>query len=213
MNTRLFKIIWAPTIGSWAILWAIYIDSVKRFQVLTQPPLLVVAYMLCSAYLAYRFYRSFSSSSESDSVTTVSQGYSNLWSLLVAAITSLTGTILHQTGSYWLIAAVAGTVVIIEVIGGLGSYSDEQLTAGSEVRSQERTGSISTKEEYSQELLNLSRVFAGDREIDIEIERIRSILNYSSFFRSPKAAVHLAALRDPTKLDKNHVLETLRGIA
>jgi len=213
MNTRLFKIIWAPTIGSWAILWAIYFDSVKRFQVLTQPPLLVVAYMLCSAYLVYRFYRSLSGSSESDSVTTVSQGYSSLWSLLVATIISLTGTILHQTGSYWLIATVVATVVIIEVIGGLGSYSDEQLTAGSEARSRERTGYISTKEEYTQELLNLSRAFAGDREIDIEIERIRSILNYSSFFRSPKAAVDLAALRDPSKLDKNHVLETLRDIA
>ena len=213
MNTRLFKIIWAPTIGSWAILWAIYFDSVKRFQVLTQPPLLVVAYMLCSAYLAYRFYRSVSSSSESDSVTTVSQSYASLWSLLVAAIITLTGTALQQTGNHWLVAAVAGIVVIIEVIGGLGSYSDEQLTAGFQARSQERSSSISIKEEYSQELSSLSRAFAGDQEVAIEIERIRSILNYSSFFRSSRAAADLAALRDPSKLGKNHVLETLRGIS
>jgi hypothetical protein len=213
MNTRLFKIIWAPTIGSWAILWAIYLDSVRRFQVLTQPPLLVVAYMLCSAYLAYKFYRSVSTSSESDSVTTVSQSYASLWFLLVAAIISLTGTALQQTGNYWLVAAVAGIAVIIEVIGGLGSYSDEQLTTGFEARSLERSTAISIKEEYSQEFLNLSKAFLGDPDINNEIERIRSVLNYSSFFRSSQAAVYLAALRDPSKRDKDHVIETLRGIS
>ena len=213
MNTRLFKIIWLPTIGSWAILWAIYLDSVQRLQALTQAPLLVVAYMLCSAYLAYKFYQSVSTSSESDSVTTVSQSYASLWSLVVAAIITLTGTILQQTGNYWLVAAVAGIVIIVELIGGLGSYSDEQLTAGFEARSQERNNSNSIKEEYSRELSNLSKAFAGDQDISNEIERIRTILNYSSFFRSSRAPAYLVQLREPSKLDKSHVLETLRGIS
>jgi len=213
MNTRLFKIIWLPTIGSWAILWAIYLDSVQRLQALTQAPLLVVAYMLCSAYLAYKFYQSVSTSSESDSVTTVSQSYASLWSLVVAAIIALTGTILQQTGNYWLVAAVAGIVIIVELIGGLGSYSDEQLTAGFEARSQERNNSNSIKEEYSRELSNLSKAFAGDQDISNEIERIRTILNYSSFFRSSRAPAYLVQLREPSKLDKSHVLETLRGIS
>lgn len=212
MNSRLFKIIWAPTIGSWAILWAIYFEAFTRLQALTQPPLLIVTYMLASGYLAYRFDVSISKARSKDSITTVSQSYATLWTTVVAGLISLTGTVIQQTGNPWLVAAVAGTLVVSTVVEGLGSYSDEQLTAGFEERSKEREKALTVKEGFSQQLAILSKIFSENQEVLTETARIREIVNYSSYFRSERAAEDLSMLRDSKATNPKPVLEILRGI-
>ena len=89
---------------------------------------------------------------------------------------------------------------------GLFDYSNEQLEEKFLERSSERNFSIESRDLWEVYLDQIESKFANSSKIQNEIERIRKILPYSSFFRSEKSKIIME------QVEKIHNEENLLSI-
>ena len=208
MKNTAFSIIWAPIIGTWAFLWAIYIDMPESSSSEAAQPISIIAFMIATAYLGFRF--STTLSNNKDSIAKVSSGYTLLWALAVATAIAFTSALSKQVDNPWMSASILGCVVVDIVSGGFIKISNEQLTSGFANRSEERIKSINVKDQFSSELDRINYLYSNNSAIADEIQRIRTILPYTSFTRSSDATLVLNQLRESST--ETTVLSALRRV-
>jgi len=206
MNLRHVKIIWTPIVGAWSFLVAIYIGSLDGRSVFDRPPSVVITYIFVSSFLAIRSSVELDRASGSvDSVYKVSNLYSSVWSLLVATLIALIGTLASRGSGLWASSFVLSSLVVFLVSNGLSDYSNDQLSHGARFRAESREVAIDLRVSYKTLLAELAIRYFDNSVLQHEIARVLKIIPYSSYFRSETAASILPSLRsesDPERLAK-----------
>jgi len=184
MNNQLLKVIWIPLLGIWGLLFAIYFDTFKNSSGLVGFPVLIACYIATSSFLSYKLRADFQLAGEEDSVTTVSKGYSAISCLVIATVITVIGTIAYQSSNPWVCLSVISCAVVFLFYDGLSSYSQEQITLGNTQRVVERNNALASRVKFKNFLNTLLQSHPSpDRSIELEVSRILSIIEYSSYFR------------------------------
>jgi len=183
MNSRLFKVIWLPVIGIWALFVVIYIESIKASSGLIGLPVLPIVYVVVSAFLAYKLKDDLEPGRNGDSIITVAKGYAAIGCLGSATVISFIGILLYQSANPWFCIAVAACPIALIVIEGLSGYSEEQLTEGFEHRSAPRAKANEDRKLFKAYLnTRINSVESVEPEVAFQLHRILQIVDYSSFF-------------------------------
>lgn len=183
MNSRLFKVIWLPVIGIWALFVVIYFESVKSSSGLAGLPVLLIVYVVVSAFLAYKLKDDLEPGRNGDSIITVAKGYAAISCLGSATVISFIGILLYQSLNPWFCIAVAACPIVLIVIEGLSGYSEEQLTKGFDRRSAPRAKANEDRKLFKAYLnTRINSVESVEPEVAFQLHRILQIVDYSSFF-------------------------------
>ncbi len=180
---RSFYIFWIPIIGFWFLLLTIYIN--KEFGDLKILPSILYFF---SSFLTIFSIQNIISSSEYDVIIKNAKARGLLTCLLISSI-SILFDFFYFDESKSLVPSFV--IIFSSIIGlflsGLFDFSQEQLNEKFLDRSSERNFSIKSRERWVLYLDKLEENFPASERVQNEINRIRKILPYSSFFRNKNA--------------------------
>ena len=122
-------------------------------------------------------------------------------SSVIILLNTLSGTN-NETNEIWSSILVLIPLVINFIIYSLVDYQEEQLTTGFDSRSKNRNESLLVVKDWEQHLLSLSRTYKNNDVLISEIERIKNIVNYSSFFRSTESKDLLTKIKSSSNTNE-----------
>ena len=197
-NFRNLSIFWIPLIGFWAFL-AVIIISMEFSGFMPYIPIII--YVFFTALIAYNL-QSEITGSKFDDITKVSKSRAAISCLLVSSLIILTHLFLHSIPTTLsIILSLVPPVIYIFIIG-LFSFSNEQLLEGNKARSKQRNFSITSRESWGNYIEESSISLKENKDILSEIQRIKNILDYSSFFRSEKSIELLTKVKETNNIDE-----------
>ena len=177
-----FYVFCLPLLGFWALLLTIYLN--RDFESSKVVPTLI--YVICSGLTVYNIQKLITGS-EYDPIVKNSRTRGLLVCLFISTLSILVEFSLEET-TYLLpsIIIILSTVASF-FLTGLFEYSNEQLEEKFLERSSERNLSIESRELWDLYLDELETNYINSNNIQKEIDRIRKILPFSSFFRGEKS--------------------------
>tara|TARA_B100000579_G_C22649550_1_gene765508 strand:- start:372 stop:917 length:546 start_codon:yes stop_codon:yes gene_type:complete len=173
------------------------------------PYIPIIIYFIFSATLSYNIQTEIKSI-EIDDITKVSKTNFSIRFLLISSLIVLLHLFIHQIPSIISIIFSLVPCFIYAFFSGLFSYSNEQLIEGNQFRSRERNFSIDARKEWSEYLDESLMSQNSNKDIIFEIDRIKNILQYSSFFRTEKSSDLLDKLRNAN--DNIEILVILKKV-
>ena len=203
---RNLSVFWIPLIGFWAFLAVITLSmGYSGFM----PYIPIIIYIVFSSLLVYNL-QSEITGSKFDDITKVTKSKAAISCLLVSSLIVLTHLFIHSIPTKISIILSLVPLVIYIFISGLFSFSNEQLLEGNKARSMQRDFSITSRESWGNYIEELSISFQNNKAILLEINRIKNILDYSSFFRSEKSIELLNKVKASNDIDQ--ILLILRKV-
>lgn len=193
-SSRTFRLAWLPVFTWWAFLVVLYAGQWPYPWGYRGLPLLLIIYLVASSYLASRLQQLLSSMTRRrETVTQITRLYALIACLLVSSLIAAAGTLTAQSGSLWICFTTAVPVVIYTVMEALTDVADQQAEEQS-TRCEERDNSMLQRAEWHQMLAATTAALPEDGAIAEQVDRIRRLLPYSSFFRSSQATTQLQIL-------------------
>ena len=201
MKLRLFGITWFPLLAFWAFLLALANGrefNTSGFYI----PFLI--YALTSSVFIFLAQKELSES-VGDAISGISRLNSILLCLCASSVIILLNTLSgtnNETNEIWSSILVLIPLVINFIIYSLVDYQEEQLTTGFDSRSKNRNESLLVVKDWEQHLLSLSKTYKNNDVLISEIERIKNIVNYSSFFRSTESKGLLTKIKSSSNTNE-----------
>ncbi len=196
-NFRNLSVFWTPLIGFWAFLVVIAVSmEFSGFM----PYLPIIIYIGFTTLLAYNL-QSEIAGSKFDDITKVTKSKATINCLLVSSLIVLAHLFIHSIPTSLSVILSLVPPVIYIFISGLFSFSNQQLLEGNKTRSIQRDFSIKSRESWGNYIEELSISFKNNKDILLEINRIKNILDYSSFFRSEKSIELLNKVKASKNID------------
>ena len=196
-NFRNLSVFWLPLIGFWAFL-AVIIVSMEFSGFMPYIPIII--YIVFTTLLAYNL-QSEITGSKFDDITKVTKSKATISCLLVSSLIVLSHLFIHSIPTTLSIILSLVPFVIYIFISGLFSFSNEQLLEGNKARSIQRDFSITARESWGNYIEESSIALKDNKDISLEINRIKNILDYSSFFRSEKSIDLLTKVKATNDID------------
>ena len=182
INKREFYVFFLPLLGFWTLLITIYLNQDFEESFKLVPTFL---YIISSSLTVFNI-QSLINSSNFDPIVKNAKTRGLLICLLISSISILIEFSFKDKNLLPSIIIVFSTVASF-FLTGLFDYSNEQLEEKFLERSYERNFSIESRELWGSYLDQIEIKYETSDRMQREIIRIRSILPYSSFFRSEKS--------------------------
>ena len=201
ISRKEFYVFFLPLLGFWALLITIYIgkDFEESFK------LVPTFFYFVSSGLTVFNVKNLITGSEYDPIVKNAKTRGLLFCLLVSTLSILVEFSFEEKNLIPTIFIIFSTIASF-FLTGLFDYSNEQLEEKFLERSSERNFSIESRDIWEVYLDQIESKFANSSKIQNEIERIRKILPYSSFFRSEKSKIIME------QVEKIHNEENLLSI-
>ena len=201
ISRKEFYVFFLPLLGFWALLITIYIgkDFEESFK------LVPTFFYFVSSGLTVFNVKNLITGSEYDPIVKNAKTRGLLFCLLVSTLSILVEFSFEEKNLIPTIFIIFSTIASF-FLTGLFDYSNEQLEEKFLERSSERNFSIESRDLWEVYLDQIESKFANSSKIQNEIERIRKILPYSSFFRSEKSKIIME------QVEKIHNEENLLSI-
>ena len=201
ISRKEFYVFFLPLLGFWALLITIYIgkDFEESFK------LVPTFFYFVSSGLTVLNVKNLITGTEYDPIVKNAKTRGLLFCLLVSTLSILVEFSFEEKNLIPTIFIIFSTIASF-FLTGLFDYSNEQLEEKFLERSSERNFSIESRDLWEVYLDQIESKFANSSKIQNEIERIRKILPYSSFFRSEKSKIIMA------QVEKIHNEENLLSI-
>ena len=203
ITKRVFYIFFLPLLGFWALLIAIYLgkDFEESFK------LVPTFFYFVSSGLTVFNVKNLISGSEYDPIVKNAKTRGLLFCLLVSTLSILVEFSFEEKNLIPTIFIIFSSIASF-FLTGLFDYSNEQLEEKFLERSSERNFSIESRDLWEVYLDQIESKFANSSKIQNEIERIRKILPYSSFFRSEKSKIIMEQIEKIN--NEENLLSTLK---
>ena len=201
ISRKEFYVFFLPLLGFWALLIAIYVgkDFEESFKLV--PTFL---YFVSSGLTVFNV-KNLITGSGYDPIVKNAKTRGFLFCLLVSTISILIEFSFEAQNLIPTIFIIFSTIASF-FLTGLFEYSNEQLEEKFLERSSQRNFSIESRDLWEVYLDQIENKFANSTKIHNEINRIRKILPYSSFFRSEKSKIIME------QVEKIHNEENLLSI-
>ena len=201
ISRKEFYVFFLPLLGFWALLIAIYLgkDFEESFKLVP-----TFFYFISSGLTVFNV-KNLITGSEYDPIVKNAKTRGLLFCLLVSTLSILVEFSFEEKNLIPTIFIIFSTIASF-FLTGLFDYSNEQLEEKFLERSSERNFSIESRDLWNVYLDQIESKFANSSKIQNEIERIRKILPYSSFFRSEKSKIIME------QVEKIHNEENLLSI-
>lgn len=182
ISKKEFYVFFLPLLGFWALLIAIYLgkDFEESFKLV--PTFL---YFISSGLIVFNI-QNLITGSEYDPIVKNAKTRGLLISLLISSLSILIEFSFEGKNLLPTIFIIFSTLASF-FLTGLFDYSNEQLEEKFLERSSERNFSIESRDLWGVYLDQIESKYENSPKIQNEINRIRNILPYSSFFRSDKS--------------------------
>lgn len=182
ISKKEFYVFFLPLLGFWALLIAIYLgkDFEESFKLV--PTFL---YFISSGLIVFNI-QNLITGSEYDPIVKNAKTRGLLISLLISSLSILIEFSFEGKNLLPTIFIIFSTLASF-FLTGLFDYSNEQLEEKFLERSSERNFSIESRDLWGVYLDQIESKYENSPKIQNEINRIRNILPYSSFFRSGKS--------------------------
>ena len=182
ISKKEFYVFFLPLLGFWALLIAIYLgkDFEESFKLV--PTFL---YFISSGLIVFNI-QNLITGSEYDPIVKNAKTRGLLISLLISSLSILIEFSFEGKNLLPTIFIIFSTLASF-FLTGLFDYSNEQLEEKFLERSSERNFSIESRDLWGVYLDQIESKYENSPKIQNEINRIRNILPYSSFFRSNKS--------------------------
>ena len=182
ISKKEFYVFFLPLLGFWALLIAIYLgkDFEESFKLV--PTFL---YFISSGLIVFNI-QNLITGSEYDPIVKNAKTRGLLISLLISSLSILIEFSFEGKNLLPTIFIIFSTLASF-FLTGLFEYSNEQLEEKFLERSSERNFSIESRDLWEVYLDQIESKYENSTKIQNEINRIRNILPYSSFFRSDKS--------------------------
>ena len=186
-----FYVFFLPLLGFWALLIAIYLgkDFEESFK------LVPTFFYFVSSGLTVFNVKNLISGSEYDPIVKNAKTRGLLFCLLVSTLSILVEFSFEEKNLIPTIFIIFSTIASF-FLTGLFDYSNEQLEEKFLERSSERNFSIESRDLWGVYLDQIESKFENSIKIQNEIERIRKILPYGTFFRSKKSKIIMEQVQE-----------------
>ena len=192
-----------PLIGFWVLLLTVYLSG--DFEGFKMIPTLL--YFISSGYIVFKI-QSLITGSEYDPIIKNSKTRGLLICLLISTLSVIIEFYFEESKSLLPSIIIVFSTLASLFLTGLFDYSNEQLEERFLERSSERNFSIESRESWGLYLDVLENQFVDSSKVKKEINRIRNLLPYSSFFRSEKSKTILEQLEEIKNVD--NLVSTLK---
>ena len=192
-----------PLIGFWVLLLTVYLSG--DFEDFKMIPTLL--YFISSGYIVFKI-QSLITGSEYDPIIKNSKTRGLLICLLISTLSVIIEFYFEESKSLLPSIIIVFSTLASLFLTGLFDYSNEQLEERFLERSSERNFSIESRESWGLYLDVLENQFVDSSKVKKEINRIRNLLPYSSFFRSEKSKTILEQLEEIKNVD--NLVSTLK---
>jgi len=206
---RTISIIWVPILAAVAVLTTVYFGSSLYTG---QTPVTLLGYIAIAGLYGKLLsdQPAFSNRRRpQDSIITVTSVYALAVSLLITTGIAFFAILLGVGEQWRTLIFLIIPLIISTVVGGLSNASNQQLTEGFERRTEERSRSLESRNNW-ETILKRKNQETDDTRIKNEIARILQIIRYSSYFRSPKSWTDLEQLEKSVSNDQ--ILEILTEV-
>ena len=182
ITKKAFYVFFLPILGFWALLITIYInkDFEESFKLVP-----IFLYFLSSGLTVFNI-QNLITGSDFDPIVKNAKTKGLLICLLVSTLSVLIEFSFEEKNLLPSIVIIFSTIASF-FLTGLFDYSNEQLEEKFLERSAERNFSIESIELWGLYLDQLESKYENSNRMQKEINRIKNILPYSSFFRSEKS--------------------------
>tara|TARA_Y100000739_G_C20528610_1_gene427768 strand:+ start:152 stop:784 length:633 start_codon:yes stop_codon:yes gene_type:complete len=182
ITKKAFYVFFLPILGFWALLITIYInkDFEESFKLVP-----IFLYFLSSGLTVFNI-QNLITGSDFDPIVKNAKTKGLLICLLISTLSILIEFSFEEKNLLPSIVIIFSTIASF-FLTGLFDYSNEQLEEKFLERSAERNFSIESRELWELYLDQLESKYENSNRMQKEINRIKNILPYSSFFRSEKS--------------------------
>ncbi len=182
ITKKAFYVFFLPILGFWALLITIYInkDFEESFKLVP-----IFLYFLSSGLTVFNI-QNLITGSDFDPIVKNAKTKGLLICLLISTLSILIEFSFEEKNLLPSIVIIFSTIASF-FLTGLFDYSNEQLEEKFLERSAERNFSIESIELWGLYLDQLESKYENSNRMQKEINRIKNILPYSSFFRSEKS--------------------------
>ncbi len=182
ITKKAFYVFFLPLLGFWALLIAIYVskdfdESFKLFP--------TFLYFISSGLTVFNI-QNLITGSEFDPIIKNAKTRGLLICLLISSLSILIEFSFEEKNLLPSIIIIFSTVASF-FLTGLFDFSNEQLEEKFLERSSERNFSIESRELWGLYLDQIESKYEGSIRMQKEVQRIKNILPYSSFFRNAKS--------------------------
>jgi len=184
ISRKEFYVFFLPLLGFWALLIAIYLgkDFEESFK------LVPTFFYFVSSGLTVFNVKNLLTGAEYDPIVKNAKTRGLLICLLISTLSILVEFSFEEKNLIPTFFIIFSTIASF-FLTGLFDYSNEQLEEKFLERSSERNFSIESRDLWEVFLDQIESKFENSIKIQSEIERIRKILPYSTFFRSNKSKI------------------------
>ena len=184
ITKKAFYIFFLPLLGFWALLITIFISKNFDESFKLVP---IFLYFISSGLTVFNI-QNLINGSEFDPIIKNAKTRGLLICLLISSLSILIEFSFEEKNLLPSIIIIFSTVASF-FLTGLFDYSNEQLEEKFLERSSERNFSIESRELWGLYLDQIESKYEGSTRMQNEINRIRNILPYSSFFRNEKSKI------------------------
>ena len=191
ISRKEFYVFFLPLLGFWALLIAIYLgkDFEESFKLVP-----TFFYFVSSGLTVFNL-RNLITGSGYDPIVKNAKTRGLLICLLISTFSILVEFSFEQRNLIPTFFIIFSTIASF-YLTGLFDYSNEQLEEKFLERSSERNFSIESRDLWEVYLDQIESKFENSIKIQNEIERIRKILPYSTFFRSNKSKIIMKQVQE-----------------
>ena len=191
ITKKAFYVFFLPLLGFWALLITIYTSKNFEESFKLVPTFL---YFISSGLTVFNI-QNLITGSEFDPIIKNAKTRGLLICLLISSLSILIEFSFEEKNLLPSIIIIFSTVASF-FLTGLFDYSNEQLEEKFLERSSERNFSIESRDLWEVYLDQIESKFENSIKIQNEIERIRKILPYSTFFRSKKSKIIMKQVQE-----------------
>ena len=191
ISKKALYVFFLPLLGFWALLITIYLgkDFEESFKLV--PTFL---YFISSGLLVFNI-QNLITGSEYDPIVKNAKTRGLLICLLISSLSILVEFSFEEKNLIPTFFIIFSTIASF-FLTGLFDYSNEQLEEKFLDRSSERNFSIESRDLWGVYLDQIESKFENSIKIQNEIERIRKILPYGTFFRSKKSKIVMEKVQE-----------------
>ena len=191
ISRKEFYVFFLPLLGFWALLIAIYLgkDFEESFK------LVPTFFYFVSSGLTVFNVKNLLTGAEYDPIVKNAKTRGLLICLLISTLSILVEFSFEEKNLIPTFFIIFSTIASF-FLTGLFDYSNEQLEEKFLERSSERNFSIESRDLWEVYLNQIESKFENSIKIQNEIERIRKILPYSTFFRSKKSKIIMKQVQE-----------------
>tara|TARA_Y100000589_G_scaffold166431_1_gene158466 strand:- start:1327 stop:1959 length:633 start_codon:yes stop_codon:yes gene_type:complete len=191
ISRKEFYVFFLPLLGFWALLIAIYLgkDFEESFK------LVPTFFYFVSSGLTVFNVKNLLTGAEYDPIVKNAKTRGLLICLLISTLSILVEFSFEEKNLIPTFFIIFSTIASF-FLTGLFDYSNEQLEEKFLERSSERNFSIESRDLWEVYLDQIESKFENSIKIQNEIERIRKILPYSTFFRSKKSKIIMKQVQE-----------------